>query len=92
MLIRWTKPAADDFTRICDYTEEHFGPEQAHRTAEGIYDSAESLNTMPNRGRLGRKPNTRELVISGLPYLIVYRVREDVIEINRILHGAQKWP
>jgi toxin ParE1/3/4 len=36
--------------------------------------------------------NTRELVFPDLPFLAVYRVREDVIEINRILHGAQKWP
>jgi hypothetical protein len=28
----------------------------------------------------------------GLPFLAIYRVQEDVVEINRILHGAQKWP
>jgi plasmid stabilization system protein ParE len=26
-----------------------------------------------------------------LPYLAVYRVREDVVEILRVLHGAQEW-
>jgi plasmid stabilization system protein ParE len=31
-------------------------------------------------------------VFPGLPFLVVYRIREDVIEINRILHGAQNWP
>jgi len=36
--------------------------------------------------------NTRELVFPGLPFLAVYRVREGAVEINRILHGAQKWP
>lgn len=36
------------------------------------------------------EPAAREIVFSGLPFLAV--VREDVIEINRILHGAQKWP
>jgi toxin ParE1/3/4 len=43
-------------------------------------------------GRPGRKPNTRELGIPKLPFVVIYRVRESVIEINRILHGAQKWP
>lgn len=33
-----------------------------------------------------------ELVIPGLPFVIVYRVVGDAIEITRILHGAQKWP
>ena len=92
MLIRWTKPAADDLTRICDYTQEHFGAAQARRAALAIYDGAESLKTHPNRGRPGRKPSTRELVVLGLPFLIVYRVGQSVIVINRILHGAQKWP
>jgi hypothetical protein len=27
-----------------------------------------------------------------LPFLAVYRIRAEVIEINRILHGAQKRP
>jgi plasmid stabilization system protein ParE len=27
-----------------------------------------------------------------LPFLAVYRIRAEIIEINRILHGAQKWP
>ena len=92
MLVRWTKPAAVDLTHIPDYTQEHFGPAQARRAALAIYAAADSLITLPSRGRLGRKPNTRELPISGLPFVIIYRVRGDAIEIARILHGAQKWP
>lgn len=38
------------------------------------------------------RAGTRELVFTGLPFVAVYRIREDVIEISRILHGAQKWP
>jgi plasmid stabilization system protein ParE len=43
-------------------------------------------------GRPGRKPGTREWVSSPLPYIVVYRVRKEVVEIVRILHGAQRWP
>jgi ParE toxin of type II toxin-antitoxin system, parDE len=39
MLVRWTETAANDLTHICDYTEEHFGPAQARRTAIAIYDT-----------------------------------------------------
>ena len=35
---------------------------------------------------------TRELVISPLPYIVVYKVLGDIIFVVRILHGAQKWP
>jgi len=92
MIVRWTKLAADDLTHICDYTQEHFGPAQARRTALAIYSGAESLNALPNRGRRGRKQNTRELAVAGFPFIIVYTVRTNGTEITRILHGAQKWP
>jgi len=92
MRIRWTEPAARDLTQICDYIQEHDGPVIARRVALTIYDGAGSLAKFPDRGRQGRKANTRELVFPGLPFLAIYRIREDVIEINRILHGAQSWP
>jgi len=47
---------------------------------------------MPYRGRKGRKPNTREMMISGFPFLIIYRVAKEAVEIVRVLHGAQQWP
>jgi toxin ParE1/3/4 len=92
MLIRWTEPALRDLTGICDYTEEQDGLEAARRVAIRIYEAVTALTQFPRRGRPGRKPGTRELVFSGLPFLAVYRVREDAVEIDRILHGAQEWP
>jgi toxin ParE1/3/4 len=92
MRIRWTEPSVHDLTSICDYIEEHRDPASARRVALTIYRGVGSLRQFPRRGRPGRKPNTRELVVPGLPYLAVYHLREDVVEIVRILHGAQKWP
>jgi toxin ParE1/3/4 len=92
MRIRWTEPAARDLTAICDYIKEHDGPEAARKVALRIYEGVGTLSQFPRRGREGRKPGTRELVFPGLPFLTIYRVREDVIEINRILHGAQLYP
>jgi toxin ParE1/3/4 len=92
MLVRWTEPAVNDFAHICDYTEERFGPGQARRTALAIYESIESLRAFPHKGRPGRSPNTRELDIPKLPFVAVYRVRDGIIEIDRVLHGAQRWP
>ena len=40
-------------------------------------------------GRLGERPGTRELVAP--PYVIVYRVKDDVVEILHMWHGAQDW-
>jgi hypothetical protein len=32
-----------------------------------------------------------KLLFPGLPFFATYRVREDVVEINRVLHGAQRY-
>jgi addiction module RelE/StbE family toxin len=92
MRLRWTEPATRDFTTICDYIEENSGPRASHKVAVQIYESIEKLARFPYSGRIGRMAGTRELVFSGLPFLAVYRMLGDAIEINRILHGAQKWP
>jgi toxin ParE1/3/4 len=90
MRIRWSDPAVCDLTQICDYIEEHGASAIARRVALQIYDS--TLSRFPESGRIGRKPETRELVFSGLPYVAIYRIREECVEIIRILHGAQQWP
>ncbi len=92
MRIRWTEPAALDLTGICDYVHEHDRPEAARRIALRIYEAVDSLASLPHRGRFGRSRDTRELLVRGLPYIVVYPGHEDVVEINRILHGARMWP
>ena len=57
-----------------------------------LYETPSSLLTFTNRGRPGKKEGTRELVMSPLPYIVVYTVRGDAVYVVRILHGAQQWP
>lgn len=81
-----------DLTHICDYIEQHGSSAAARRVALSIYERLNALAEFSRRGRQGRKSDTRELVFEGLPYLAIYRIRGDAVEILRILHGAQKWP
>jgi toxin ParE1/3/4 len=90
--VRWTRPAALDLTNICDYIKEHESAESARRVALALFNAVSSLDRFPRRARPGRKAGTRELVLPGLPYLVVFRIREGVAEVLRILHGAQRWP
>jgi len=92
MRIRWTQPAAHDLTQICDYIEKHGSSATARRVALSIHERISTLAEFPERGRLGRMRGTRELVLTGLPYLAVYRLKDNEVEILRILHGAQVWP
>ena len=34
----------------------------------------------------------RELAFPSLPYIAVYQVKENAVEISRVFHGAQNWP
>ena len=92
MRVRWTEAAVRDLTAICDYIQTHSSVESARKVALRIYESLNSLLQFPNMGRRGKKNGTRELVIRGIPFLAIYRVSEEVVEVVRILHGAQRWP
>jgi toxin ParE1/3/4 len=91
MTVRWSEEAASDLEHITDYLFEH-APARAAELVRAIYSAPAKLQNFPNRGRLGRKPRTRELVLTPLPYVIVYEVRADAVCVLRILHGAQQWP
>jgi toxin ParE1/3/4 len=86
-----TQEAAADLERIAHYLFEHT-PERAERFVRVLYEAPAALLMFPNRGRLGKKEGTRELVMSPLPYIVVYTLRGDTIFVVRILHGAQQWP
>jgi plasmid stabilization system protein ParE len=92
MQVRWSLPAAEDLERICEWIERD-NPEAASRVARAIYDGCSRLADFPNLGRMSRRMvGRRELTFSHLPYIAVYQVRPDAVEISRIFHGAQDWP
>lgn len=67
-------------------------PSAAISQDEEIEQQTNLLTTQPKMGRVGRVRGTRELVISRTPFIAVYRIEGQRIEILRFLHGAQKWP
>jgi addiction module RelE/StbE family toxin len=91
MRVRWTTPAADDLYNIVRHIQQD-NSESAANVAESLYDGCGNLRRFPNLGRKGRIAGTRELVFSGLPYIVVYRIQDQTVEIMRIYHGAQDWP
>ena len=85
-------PAAEDLERICTWIERDH-PDAAKRVAATIYNGIAQLRSFPGLSRVSsRMSGWRELVFAPLPYIAVYRVREEMIEIARIFHGAQDWP
>jgi len=91
MRIRWTPAAAADLQNISDYLKEHH-PHYRQPTMRKLYDTIRSLKQMPGRGRPGSEEGTREVLFHPLPYVAVYRVTDEAVEVLRIYHGAQNRP
>jgi len=83
--------AADDLERIADYLKEH-NSSYAESTVRELFATVESLKTFPRIGRVGREEGTRELVLGRMPCTVVYRVKDEAIEVLRIWHAAQNRP
>jgi plasmid stabilization system protein ParE len=54
-----------------------------------LYEGIRDLKNTPYLGRPGREEGTRELVFAPLPYIAVYRIKDQFIEVLGIYHGAQ---
>jgi plasmid stabilization system protein ParE len=83
--------ALHDFEQAMAYIAER-DARVVTRVAERIWERTQQLGEFPGLGRPGRVPDTRELVIPGLPFLIPYRMGHNSVEILRLLHTARQWP
>ena len=90
MKVIWTDGAAADLEEIVLYIRRESHP-AAQRVATIIFDAVLSLSSMPYRGRKCQSGSSRELVISSLPYLILYEVATEAILIRAIRHTARNW-
>jgi plasmid stabilization system protein ParE len=91
MQVRWTAPAAQDLEDITLYIQRD-SESAAPAVAKALFDTANSLDLLPSRGRVGRILATRELVAPGLPYIILYEVADTAVQILHIYHGTRSWP
>ena len=95
MQLKWTDLADIDLESIEAYIAQDNSPIVAIDVVMNIIDSTQlTLSNHPRAGRQGRVKNTRELVIDGVPFLVIYResVAGNCIEVLRVLHEAQHWP
>lgn len=86
--------ARADLDWFRQYYERIF-PDGAARAREQFAKTIEMLREHPLAGRQGEE-NTREIVLGRTPFLFVYVVREDRIEIIRVWDQragrSEDWP
>jgi addiction module RelE/StbE family toxin len=90
MKVRWTTEALQHLHEAYDYIQLD-KPSAAARMAVLIETATQHLGLFPAMGRPSKRPATRELAIAGTPFILVYRVKNDVLEILALYHSAQNW-
>ena len=88
MRLRWRLSAVSDLADIRDYISEN-DPEAARAVVERVLRSIDRLESFPGSGRAGQILGTRELVVPGLPYIVVYTCDDTDISIIGVFHGAR---
>lgn len=91
MLIRWSTPATQQLAAAHEYIAAD-DEAAASRITNHIWDSVDILARHPFAGRKGRVAGTRELVISGTPFVVAYRIEKSEVRILAVLHASREWP
>jgi toxin ParE1/3/4 len=91
MRLRYTRRATRHLNAIADYIAEE-NPAAAKQVGARIQGTLILLTEFPGMGRDGVLGGTRELIVPGLPYVIVYRVAPEEVVILGVYHGAQLRP
>ena len=91
MKIFWFEKAAIDLEEAYEFIL-FDNPPAAENEATKVLEAVELLSINPALGKAGRVAKTRELVVAGTPYIVIYHVKSSRLEILRIFHGARQWP
>lgn len=91
MKVVWTRLALEDLESARAFIAEE-RPGAAARVIERVEKALAALRRHPEIGRPGRVEGTRELVVTGTPFIVAYRIKATRIEILSFIHGARRWP
>ena len=92
MKVYWTRNAIKHLTNIYEYIALN-SPTYARRMVDRITQRSEQISTQPFSGRKVpeyESEDIRELIEK--PYRIIYRLKQDQIDILAVIHGAQLLP
>lgn len=91
MRLRWLRSGSESLKRHVAYIALH-NPVAARQVRLTIRDCVLRLCEFPESGRAGSVAGTHELIVTGLPYVVVYRISSGTVEILLVLHTAMVRP
>jgi addiction module RelE/StbE family toxin len=87
--VRWTPQAADDLDAISEFISQ----DSSHYATLFVLDVLQAVDRLSEFPKLGRvvpevdNPAVREIILGS--YRIIYRLREDIVEILTVFHGSR---
>jgi toxin ParE1/3/4 len=91
LTLYWTPTATSHLRSTYQYVAQD-NPRAGQSLIERILSVTERLRDFPRMGREGRVEDTRELVIAGTPFVVVYRLHRGQVDVLAVFHAARKWP
>jgi toxin ParE1/3/4 len=89
--VQWSQSAKADLDEIVSFIHRR-NPQAAKRVKKVIVQSTFKLAQYPDIGRATLRLGYRLLVVTGLPYLLGYRVMPDYVEIGAVIDGRADRP
>ena len=90
MILEWSRTALVQFADQLEYVAID-SPSASRRLSERVFAAVDYLLDFPEIGRPGDRRGTRELVVTGTPYIVVYEVEDPTVRILRVWHTRQDW-
>ena len=91
MKLRYTRLAHDDLATLFAFIEKD-DASAAQKVSRAIRAGIDRLIHFPSYVRDRVVEGTRQFVVAGVPYIVVYEIEDETITILRIYHTAQDRP
>jgi toxin ParE1/3/4 len=91
MNLRYTRLALQDIESLFAFIAKD-DEVAAQKVGRAVRDNIDRLIQFPSYGRPGDVEGTRQFVVAGLPYIVVYETEDEMITVLRIYHAAQDRP
>jgi toxin ParE1/3/4 len=87
--VNWTRHALGDLRDIIKYIDIK-NPRSALHVKQRIILASHQLQEYPQSGMAVDRPNTRKLVVTGLPYILIYRAFDSYVEIISVIDARME--
>jgi len=91
MRVRWLKSSLTSLQSSLRLVHDE-NPALARDLAQRIQSTVARLEQFPLSGRTGATAGTREIVNARLPFIVVYRIVDNEVQILRVFHDRQCRP